>query len=254
MNSFKPQHSKKPKKYYSKKQNTNLYIKIVLFTLILVFVVPQLTKVFKNTFTSNTTTNTNDKECIEKYKDEYYQNLCKLKISGNDIYELLNSDLPKYTRKNFTEGWLDTNNNGCDTRNDILHRDLENISNRGCKVFSGKLKDPYTGKNINFDKRLDSEAVQIDHIVALQNAWLNGAWEWDIRKREEFANDPLNLLAVDGQSNQDKGSKDFAHWIPTNKKAVCPYAKRQITIKSKYDLQVTSEEKTALFNALDNCK
>ena len=254
MNSFKPQHSKKPNNYYSKKQNTNLYIKIAIFALLIVFVVPQLTKIFKNTVTSNTSTNVDDKTCIEKYDDQYEQNLCKLKVSGKDIYELLNSDLPKYTRKNFTEGWLDTDNNGCDTRNDILHRDLTNIKNKRCKVFSGNLKDPYTGKTINFDKRVDSEAVQIDHVVALQNAWLNGAWQWDIKKREEFANDPLNLLAVDGQSNQDKGSKDFAHWKPTNKQAVCPYAKRQITIKSKYNLKVTAEEKTALFEILEKCK
>lgn len=120
-----------------------------------------------------------------------------------------------YARDQFGKGWKDTDHNGCDTRNDILRRDLVSIvaetRGRGCKILSGILNDPYTGKLIEFKRGNDtSSAVQIDHVVALSDAWQKGARGIGESKRLEFANDPENLLAVDGPANQQKSDSDAA--------------------------------------------
>lgn len=117
-------------------------------------------------------------------------------------------------------------------REDILARDLTDVAyvtRNGCKVKSGVLNDPYTGKVIHFTRGQNtSAAVQIDHVVALQNAWQSGAKDWNARKRMQFANDPYNLLAVDGPANQGKGSASAAYWLPTNASYRCDYVARQI--------------------------
>ncbi|MBN3585236.1 HNH endonuclease, partial [Algoriphagus aestuarii] len=120
-----------------------------------------------------------------------------------------------YRREEFGHGWIDTDSNGCSTRNDILARDLDNVqlASDGCKVLSGTLHDPYTGKTIEFTAD-DPRAVQIDHIVPLSLAWRMGASEWDRETRIEFANDPGNLLASDGPANQQKGDAGPGEWQP----------------------------------------
>lgn len=158
-----------------------------------------------------------------------------------------------YSRTQFGDGWALVN--GCDMRNIILARDLKNVAvSLNCKVLSGDLKDPYTGKLIHFARGADtSDDVQIDHVVALSNAWQAGAQQISALQRETLANDPLNLLAVDGQANQDKGDGDAATWLPPNKMFRCQYVTRQVEVKKKYQLWVTFAEKEAIRRVLNSC-
>jgi hypothetical protein len=160
-----------------------------------------------------------------------------------------------YARENFGDGW--GNIGFCDTRNYILKRDLTNITwrdNPDCTVASGTLRDPYTGKVINFVRGVGSSlAVQIDHVVALSDAWQKGAQKWSYAKRYNFYNDPLNLLAVDGPTNGSKGDGDTATWLPPNKSYRCAYVARQVAVKLKYGVWVTSAEKSAMSTVLSKC-
>ena len=164
-----------------------------------------------------------------------------------------------YTRAQFGQSWADVNRNGCDTRNDILQRDLTNLSfkpnTHDCVVLSGTLIDPYSGTTINFVRgNLTSMEVQIDHVVALSNAWQTGAFKLSIEKRTEFANDPENLLAVQGRLNAQKGDGDAATWLPPLKKYRCTYVSKQIAVKAKYGLWVTAPEKAAMKTILAKCQ
>ena len=163
-----------------------------------------------------------------------------------------------YTRAQFGQTWADVNRNGCDTRNDILQRDLTNLSyrsgTRDCVVESGKLIDPYSGITINFVKGVKSSMeVQIDHVVALSNAWQTGAFKFTLEKRTQIANDPDNLLAVQGRLNSQKGDGDAATWLPPLKSYRCTYVSKQISVKAKYGLWVTAPEKAAMKNILAKC-
>ena len=159
-----------------------------------------------------------------------------------------------YLRSAFSNGW--GRFNGCDTRNIILQRDLTNIQYRtdGCTVQTGTLKDPYTGKIINFVRGVGtSTAVQIDHVVALSDAWQKGAQKLSAAQRYSLYNDPLNLLAVDGPTNESKSDSDAASWLPPNKGFRCAYVARQVAVKTKYALWVTSAEKQAIAAVLNGC-
>lgn len=162
-----------------------------------------------------------------------------------------------YERSQFGQRWRDTDRNGCDTRNDILNRDLQDTSwkprTRNCVVISGILPDPYSGKEIIFEKQ-NASKVQIDHVVALSNAWQTGAQQLPLDTREAFANDPLNLLAVNGALNQQKSDGDAATWLPPNKAFRCQYVSRQIAVKKKYGLWVTAAERRAMTSVLSNCQ
>ena len=163
-----------------------------------------------------------------------------------------------YSRALFGPAWTDTDRNGCDTRNDILRRDLTNRTVKagtgGCVVLTGTLHDPYSGTAINFGRGTTTSAlVQIDHVVALGNAWVTGAASWPYAKKIAFANDPLNLLAVKGSLNEQKGDGDAATWLPPNKPFRCAYVARQVSVKAKYGLYVTSAEKTAIQQILVTC-
>lgn len=162
-----------------------------------------------------------------------------------------------YNRSVFGYRTTDVDKNGCDVREDVLARDLKQVRFKysgSCKVASGLLHDPYTGLNINFVRgRKTSALVQIDHVVALENAWQSGAWKWSHAKRLKFGNDMLNLLAVQGAANQEKGSASAAYWLPSNKSFRCDYVARQIAVKYKYDLSVTSVEKRSMASILHGC-
>lgn len=163
-----------------------------------------------------------------------------------------------YTRAQFGQSWADINRNGCDTRNDILKRDLTGVvfrtGTRDCVVESGVLVDPYSGTTIDFVKgNVTSMAVQIDHVVALSNAWQTGAFKLTLAKRTEFANDPDNLLAVQGRLNSQKGDGDAATWLPPLKSYRCTYVSKQIAVKAKYGLWVTAPEKAAMKTILGKC-
>ncbi|EWT03313.1 hypothetical protein N865_19020 [Intrasporangium oryzae NRRL B-24470] len=163
-----------------------------------------------------------------------------------------------YERDRFGQAWLDTDHNGCDTRNDVLRRDLAHVEVRagthGCVVLRGTLKDPYTGRTIEFVRGAStSAAVQIDHVVALSDAWQKGAQGLSDATRAALANDPLNLLAVDGPTNQAKGDGDTATWLPPAKGYRCAYVARQVAVKAKYHLWVTAAERDAMRRVLATC-
>jgi hypothetical protein len=168
-----------------------------------------------------------------------------------------------YARGLFGEAWTDAvsvegGRNGCDTRNDILRRDLTQIvfkaGSQGCAVQTGVLADPYTGTSIDFLRGQDtSSAVQIDHVVALSDAWQKGAQQLSPAKRIDFANDPRNLQATDGPTNQQKSDGDAATWLPPSKSYRCTYVARQVDVKSAYQLWVTQAEKDAIARVLSSC-
>ncbi len=178
------------------------------------------------------------------------------KASDSLDYLAVKGRAPKtgYKRSTFMDDWRIEDN--CDKRNIILQRDLRKtvVDNPGCLVLSGVLYDPYTGTNINFIRGFGTSGdVQIDHVVALSDAWQTGAQQFGYGKRNNFANDPLNLLAVDGPANQKKSDGDAATWLPPNKIYRCAYVARQIAVKLKYGLWVTEAEKDAMHRVLNNC-
>ena len=163
-----------------------------------------------------------------------------------------------YTRAQFGQSWADVDRNGCDTRNDILTRDLTDElykpGTHNCVVLSGVLVDPYSGESISFLRgNITSTEVQIDHVVALSDAWQKGAQKLSITARTALANDPLNLLAVKGRLNFQKGDGDAATWLPPLKSYRCAYVARQVAVKAKYSLWLTTAEKAAIKSILDKC-
>lgn len=159
-----------------------------------------------------------------------------------------------YSREQFSSDWGTVG--GCSLRELILKRDLQNsvIDKDGCKVISGVLQDPYTGKEITFTRGpTSSQAVQIDHVVAVSDAWQKGAQQLNKQQRYNFYNDPLNLLAVDGPANNNKSDGDAATWLPPNKDYRCRYVARQVAVKVKYALWITAAEKDAVKRTLNTC-
>ena len=163
-----------------------------------------------------------------------------------------------YSRGAFGQSWADVDRNGCDTRNDILKRDMTSIvykaKTRNCVVLSGTLIDRYSGETINFLRgNVSSMEVQIDHVVALSNSWQTGAFKLSIAQRTALANDPLNLFAVKGRLNSQKGDGDAATWVPPMKSFRCAYVAQQIAVKAKYSLWVVPPEKAAMLAILAQC-
>ncbi|AZI59638.1 HNH endonuclease [Nakamurella antarctica] len=168
-----------------------------------------------------------------------------------------------YSREQFGQRWTDDvavggGHNGCDTRNDVLRRSMAvpvlKPGTQGCVVLSGTLDDPYTGRVIVFQRgEQTSSTAQIDHVVALADAWRTGAQQLSPEQRANFANDPLELLAVDGPTNQAKGASNAASWLPPQKSYRCAYVARQVAVKAKYGLWVTAPEKLAIQQVLRLC-
>ncbi|QDG67395.1 HNH endonuclease [Pseudarthrobacter sp. NIBRBAC000502772] len=162
-----------------------------------------------------------------------------------------------YQREAFGQAWLDVDRNGCDTRNDILRRDLTAVGfteGSKCKVVSGSIHEPYTGKAMEFRRGPESsKEIQIDHVVALSDAWQKGAQGLTPQQRQSLANDPINLIAADGPANQQKSASDAATWLPRNKNIRCHYVARQVSVKASYGLWVTQPEKDAMKRVLDSC-
>lgn len=158
-----------------------------------------------------------------------------------------------YSRDLFGGDWTDVDGNGCDTRADILRRDLvERVMSSRCSVLSGVLyPDPFTGAPLTYVR--GRSVVDIDHVVALGNAWATGAQGIGPRARIQLANDPLNLLAVSASANRQKQDGDAATWLPSNKAFRCGYVARQVAVKAKYRLWVTSAEKEAIQRVLQAC-
>jgi hypothetical protein len=166
-----------------------------------------------------------------------------------------------FQRYRFGEAWSDDVNvefgrNGCNTRDDILKRDLQNLVVRPftCFAQSGTLVDPYTGATINFVRGpLSSNAIEIDHVVSLADAWYKGARAWDPQRRLDFANDPRNLLAVSPQANFDKAFRDASSWLPPNEAFRCDFVARQVEVKAAYGLWLSAKEKKAMADVLARC-
>ncbi len=156
-----------------------------------------------------------------------------------------------YDRSEFGSDWAMVQ--GCDTRDIILYRDLTNTTLEDeCTVISGVLQDSYTGETIQFSKSRSSD-IQIDHVVALSDAWQKGAQQLTRDQRIKLANDPLELIAVSGKANQIKSDGDAATWLPSNKSFRCEYVARQIAVKQKYSLWVTQAENEAMNRVLQDC-
>ncbi len=191
----------------------------------------------------------------------------------------------------FGDAWSDVDGDGCDTRNEILARDLTDLDfsrapglqsqeeGRGegasvcpdATVWSATLHDPYTGAEVPFERGQDtSAAVQIDHVVPLNYLYAHGAWTWDQHTRVLAANDPLNLLAVDGQANQEKGacgpatcpvgSSETGSWLTDadggwwpRREYRCEYARRFVSVSSEYGLGLPDADKDALRATLSDC-
>ncbi|MBT2514104.1 HNH endonuclease family protein [Arthrobacter sp. ISL-30] len=176
-------------------------------------------------------------------------------LEGLPVKGRANSD--NYERSAFGQAWQDVDRNGCDTRNDILRRDLAKVEytqGSACRVASGELHEPYTGHRVEFRRGPESsKALQIDHVVALGDAWQKGAQQLTAQQRQSLANDPVNLIAVDGPENSEKGAGDAATWLPRNKAIRCHYVARQISVKASYQLWVTQAEKDAMKRVLASC-
>jgi hypothetical protein len=214
---------------------------IVLLSIMILFIVIIINTPIPNT--KKTTIIANNTNSISSSAIEA---LNKLTIKGR-------APKTNYSREQFGASWALTN--GCDTRNIILNRDLKStVVDEKCNVTSGVLNDPYTGKTIQFSRGSNTSSdVQIDHVVALSDAWQKGAQQLTSEERKIFANDPLELLAVDGSANLQKNDGDAATWLPSNKSFRCLYVARQIAIKQKYNLWVTQAEHDAISNILDKC-
>ena len=157
-----------------------------------------------------------------------------------------------YSREEFYDGW--PNVDGCSLRQRILKRELGDSARlEGCNVVAGEYDEPYTGEHIVLANREEVSKIQIDHVVALSDAWQKGAQYKDYETRNKIATDPLNLLAVDGAANKQKSDGDAATWLPKNKKFRCQYVARQISVKYKYSMWVTQAEKEAMARVLSNC-
>ncbi|MBC3193191.1 HNH endonuclease [Pseudonocardia sp. C8] len=163
-----------------------------------------------------------------------------------------------YSREEFGRRWADIDRDGCDQRNQVLARDMDRetfkAGTHDCVVLTGTLRDAYTGTTIAFTRgQGSSERVQIDHVVALSDAWQKGARRLDPATRERIGNDPLNLIAVDGPTNGRKGDGDAATWLPPETGYRCAYVARQVAVKAKYGLWVTAAEREAIDRVLRGC-
>jgi len=163
-----------------------------------------------------------------------------------------------YDRDRFGQRWADVDRNGCDTRNDILGRDLLDPvfkpGTRECKVLGGTLIDPYDGSRVEFVSGYDTSVlVQIDHVVALAWAWRHGAEHWTDEQRTRFANDPANLVAASEATNQAKSASGPSEWLPPARELRCGYVENWIEVLSSYRLGVNARDKAAAQAVLATC-
>ena len=192
-------------------------------------------------------TRADDTETEEPFSSELLATevLEKLEVKGR---------APKkgYSREEFYDGWPLVD--GCSLRQRILKRELgETAVLDGCDVVAREFDEPYTGEHVVLNNKSDVAKIQIDHVVALSDAWQKGAQYKDYETRNKIATDPLNLLAVDGPANEQKSDGDAATWLPKNKRFRCQYVARQVSVKYKYGLWVTEAEKEAIIRVLENC-
>ncbi len=167
---------------------------------------------------------------------------------------------PDYRRDAFGEAWTDIDGNGCNQRQDVLVRDLVDITTDRCTVLTGTLHDRYSGQTITFQHdrvaqpgNPGSPGVQIDHIVSLSAAWRGGAWAWAPERRLAYANTLANLLAVDGPTNQAKSDLGPSDWMPPVETYRCTYAASYVAIATEWTLSVADDDRAALVSTLQSC-
>lgn len=174
-------------------------------------------------------------------------------LAAQTLVERGRSASTNYSRDAFGSAWKDVDRNGCDTRNDILSRDFTTAyfkaGTNDCKVIGGTWTDPYSNESYTFSQ--PPSGAQIDHVVALKNAWQMGADLWTAEMRTEFANDPLNLLVTIASLNAQKSDSNAASWLPPYKPGRCQFIARQVAVKTKWQLFVTSSEKTTMIGILN---
>lgn len=167
-----------------------------------------------------------------------------------------------YSRSQFGRAWTDDvdvrfGHNGCKQNEDMMRHSLANIATvpgSRCKIASGTLNpDPYTGAVLNYTRGQRPTLVNLDHVVALRNAWVTGAQQWSKQKRTNFAGDPDNVILVSSTANQSKGARDLSAWEPPNKQFRCTYAQQITKLKARYGLWVTAAERDALTRVLGRC-
>jgi hypothetical protein len=239
--------SRRPRRQPSRRSSLYTFLALsLIFVALAVIVAALATSALKEKSSDGQTTATVQVETAQQALDQ----LARLEVKPPDTSS-------KYVRDKFGTPWKDVDHNGCDTRNDVLKRDLADVafqSGSTCVIVKGTLTDPYTGKVIAFIRgQGTSDDVQIDHVIALGDAWQTGAFAWSDDKRLQLANDPLELIAVDGPTNASKGDKDAASWLPPNAGFRCRYAILQVAVKVKYQLWVTQPEHDALNSTLAAC-
>lgn len=149
--------------------------------------------------------------------------------------------------------WIDADHDCQDTRAEILIQHSQNAvrfsDKRHCTVVTGRWYDPYTGRTFTRARALD-----IDHIVPLRHAHGHGGDQWDEARRQQFANDPANLLPVAARANRSKGADSPDQWLPDNRDFWCEYGRRWQAIKEGYGLMITPPEQDALAQLAATCK
>ncbi|MDQ2677992.1 MAG: HNH endonuclease family protein [Actinomycetota bacterium] len=146
-----------------------------------------------------------------------------------------------YDRDRF-EHWIDADGNGCNTRCEVLLRQ---------QLPGGGWFSVYDRTNV-----ANSSDLDVDHVVALAEAWRSGAWAWDANRRRDFANDlaePRSLVAVSGSSNRSKSDRDPTGWRPAAEQDWCDYAISWMTVKLRWSLAVDPEEFIALQHLTERC-
>lgn len=176
--------------------------------------------------------------------------------SAPSIQEPAPAAAAAYDRDLFGPRWADVDRNGCDTRNDILARDLTDVTYKpgtnDCVVLTGTLHDPYTGETVTFTRVSEGyQPVQIDHIIPLAVAWASGADSWTEEQRTQFANDPANLQTT--TANQTKGDSTPSEWMPVDVLAACEYSTRYLDVTTDYALEISAADRDALTATLTSC-
>ena len=149
--------------------------------------------------------------------------------------------------------WIDDDRDCQDTRAELLIQQsqipVRFSDQRQCTVTSGRWHDPYTNRTFTRARSLD-----IDHIIPLRHAHGHGGDQWDEARRQQFANDPDNLLAVSASANRSKGASSPDQWLPENRAFWCEYGKRWQALKQRYALMVTPPEQEALARLAATCR
>lgn len=144
--------------------------------------------------------------------------------------------------------WIDVDHDGCHTRCEVLEAekryDLPGLPQGGwLSIYDGYSTD-------------DASELDVDHVVALSEAWRSGADRWDANRRRAFANDldePDALIAVTASTNRSKSDRDPASWQPPNSGAWCQFGLGWVRVKIKWELTADDAEVRALRNILRGC-